>query len=123
MMSNDDIFLFVERKATLIPITLRHSAITLMILAISLKTALRKLTHQGHPIITTDPELTHVATTAAGRGFTPSITDVAKGTVLIGQDHVIDLSVTAAQVTTEGMHPAPYLAMVANLITLYRQIH
>ena len=82
MMSNDDNWFVCRKKATLVTTSLRHSAITEMIFATSLMTALRKLSLQGHPIITMDLTTTHIATTAAGTGHTPSITDIAKGDIL-----------------------------------------
>ena len=104
-------------QVIVITTSLRHSATTVMILAISLRTAMRKLPNQGHLIITTDLSHTCIATTAAGTGHTPSIIDTSKGTVLIGQDHVIDPSATEAPVTTGGMHPTLYLTMIAVLVT------
>ena len=111
------IILSVERKATLVTIVIKHSTITMMILAISFKTATRKLPHQGHPIITTDLTPTCIATTAAGTGHTPSSTDAAKGTILIGQ-YLINPSITEAPVTTGGTHSTLYLTMITILITL-----
>ena len=111
------IVLFAGRKATLVAIALRYSALTVMISAILLKTFPRKSSHHGHPIITTDPTLTAIGTTAPGTSDTPSITYATKGTILIGQDHIIDPSMTEAPVTTTGSHPTPYLAMIAILIT------
>ena len=109
--------LFVARKVILVATALMHSAMTVMILVISPKTVPRKLPHQGQPIIIIDLAPTHIITTAAGRGHSPSITYEVKGTALTGQDHAIDPSMTEALVTTGGMHPTLYPITTAILGT------
>ena len=117
MMSNDDDCFGCGRKVILVATTLRCSATTVMILAISLKTAPRKLLHQEHLIIDIVPIPTHIIMTAVGKGHTHSMIDVAKETALTGQDCTIGPSATEALVTTEGMHPIPYLTTIAVVIT------
>ena len=77
----------------------------------------KKIALSGNLIMTTGLAATYVASKSTGRGHTPSITYTAKGTILIGQDHVIDHSVTEAPVTIRGTHSTPYLPMIAILIT------
>ena len=77
----------------------------------------RRFPNKGHPIIIIDLTTTHIITTATGRSHTPSIIDTAKGTALTGQDHAIYPSVTEDPVTTGGMHPILYLAILAILTT------
>ena len=73
--------------------------------------------HQRHSVIIIGLTPTHIITIAAGTGHTPSITDAAKGTTLIGQDHAIDPSMIEAPVTTGGMHPTLYPVTIAILST------
>ena len=77
----------------------------------------QKLPHEGHPIIVIDLTPTCIIATATGTGHAPPITDAAKGTTLIGQDHTIDPSMTEDPVTTRGMHPTLYLITTAILKT------
>ena len=105
------------RRATLVSTVIGHSALNAMILAISPKTAPRKLSCQGFPVIIIDLSPTHIITTATGTGHSPSITDTAKGTTLTGQDHAIDPSTTEAPVTIGDTYPILYLTTIAILIT------
>ena len=84
------------------PLALRYSAIAVMNLGhFSSRLPQGNCPQQGHLVITTwSCSYLHVATTATGTVHTPSITDAAKGTILIGQDHIIDPSMTEAPVTT-----------------------
>ena len=77
----------------------------------------KKIAPSGTHVITTDLTPTHIVTTATGTGHTPSITDTTKGTILIGQDHISNPSMTEALVTTSGMHSSLYLTMIAVVIT------
>ena len=109
--------LSAARRVILVTIYFRNNATAVMILAILPKTAIRKLPHQGHPIIKIDLTPNHIIATATGTGHTPFTTDRAKGTALTVQDHVTYLSTTEVPVITEGMHPTLYPITKAVLVT------
>ena len=107
----------MARKVILVATAPRHSATAVMILVISPRTAKRKLPHQGQPIIIINPTPTHIITTAAGTGHTPSIPDASKGTVLTSKDHAINPSMTEVPVTIGDTHPTLYPTRTAILGT------
>ena len=116
MMFNDDNCFLCRKKHHIGHHYPQTQCYNLMILAIFLD-CLEKTAPSETPIITTDPTPTHLAAMVLGTGHTPSIIDTTEGTILIGQDHIIDPSMTETPVTTEGMHSTLYLTMIAVLVT------
>ena len=85
-----------------------HSATTVTVLVISLRTAQRKLTHQEHLVTLIDCTPTHATMTSAGTDHNISIMHAAKETALTCQDHTINLNTAETPATVRDMHPDLY---------------
>ena len=109
--------LFAARKSILATAAPVDSATAALVLVISPRTAQIKCPHQELPSIAIDHTPTHIIITMAETDHSPSITDTAKGPILTGQDHTINLNMTEAPVPIRDTYPTlfPTTAVACNI--------